>query len=319
MATTVITRGSTLPDSASKADFHNLVDNSTGSTTGIVNTDISDSAAIASSKLDLSSITQNLVMSSKIHKLAKGADVASVAGAITLGDDGNYFDITGTNAITSITAKTAGTVVTLQFDSTASLVDGGNLKLVGTFQGAAESQITLISDGTNWFEVSRQPSTYTPTTANALSGSVVQVVNFQTGAMATGTTILPFDDTIPQITEGDQYMTLAITPTSATNKLKIEIVFNGTTSAGYPMTAALFQDSTAGALAASSFFESAANNEPHQVIFTHYMTAGTTSATTFRIRAGAGNTATTTFNGTSGGRQLGGVYASSITITEIKV
>lgn len=126
--------------------------NLTGS---IVNADVGGSAAIASSKLDLSAIAQNLVMSSKIVKLAKGADVASVAGAITLGDDGNYFDITGTNAITSITAKTAGTQVVLQFDSTASLVDGSNLKLQGNFQGAAEAQITLVSDGTNWFEVSR--------------------------------------------------------------------------------------------------------------------------------------------------------------------
>lgn len=158
MADLTITRGNTLPNSSQKADFHNLIDLATGSVSNIVNADINSAAAIASSKLDLSAIAQNLVMSSKIFKAAKGADVASVAGAITLGDDGNYFDITGTNAITSITAKTAGTVVTLQFDSTASLVDGSNLKLAGNFQGAAESQITLVSDGTNWFEVSRSPT-----------------------------------------------------------------------------------------------------------------------------------------------------------------
>jgi hypothetical protein len=144
---------------------------------------IKSAAAIANSKLNLTSVSQNVTlagtnvlsgattisgaltvsgvttMSSKILKEAKGADVASVAGAITLGDDGNYFDITGTNAITSITAKTAGAIVTLQFDSTASLVDGSNLKLAGNFQGAAESTITLRSDGTNWFEVSRSPIT----------------------------------------------------------------------------------------------------------------------------------------------------------------
>jgi hypothetical protein len=108
--------------------------------------------ALALSKI---SFTTALAMSGAILKQAKGADVASVAGTITLGDDGNYFDITGTNAITSITAKSAGTVVTLQFDSTASLVDGSNLKIAGNFTGVAEAQITLASDGTNWFEVSR--------------------------------------------------------------------------------------------------------------------------------------------------------------------
>ena len=106
----------------------------------ITNANLSASAAIALSKI---SFTTALTMSSAIIKPAKGADVASVAGAITLGDDGNQFDITGTNAITSITAKTAGTIVALQFDSTASLVDGSNLKIASTFQGAAESTITL--------------------------------------------------------------------------------------------------------------------------------------------------------------------------------
>jgi len=53
---------------------------------------------------------------------SKGADVASPGGgAITLGDDGNYFDITGTNAITSIVTKAVGTVVKLQFDAALTL------------------------------------------------------------------------------------------------------------------------------------------------------------------------------------------------------
>jgi len=48
------------------------------------------------------------------------------------------------------------------------------------------------------------------------------------------------------------------------------------------------------------------------------MTAGTTSATTFKFRVGI-NSGTFTFNGYSGGRKLGGVAASSMTITEIAV
>ena len=35
-----------------------------------------------------------------------------------------------------------------------------------------------------------------------------QIVATQTGAVATGTTTFPEDDTIPQNTEGDEYMTL---------------------------------------------------------------------------------------------------------------
>lgn len=147
---------------------------------------------------------------------------------------------------------------------------------------------------------------------------VAQTVNTQTGAVATGTTVMVSDDTIPQNTEGDEYMTLAFTPTNASNILLIDVVINLSHSAiGYELMAALFQDSVADALAAAS--ESRSNGQ-HTVAlnFTHKMVAGTTSAITFRVRAGAAQSGTTTFNGKGGGRLFGGVYASSITIREIR-
>ena len=127
---------------------------------------------------------------------------------------------------------------------------------------------------------------------------------------------MPWDDTIPQITEGNEYMTLAITPTSATNKLKIDVVFIGAhTGAPHNLTAALFQDATVNALACATMQN---NTYLNTITFSHYMTADTTSATTFRIRAGSSGGATTTFNGQAGARKNGGVLASSITITEIQ-
>lgn len=163
---------------------------------------------------------------------------------------------------------------------------------------------------------------FTPSASNALAGSVVQVVNVQDGALATGTTIIPYDDTIPQNTEGDQYMSLAITPTSATNKLKITVVFNWCEVSNLfnATTIALFQDSTANALAAIAEETSGANLKAHCDTFVHYMTAGTTSATTFKVRAGPDQAGTLGFNSdTAGARLFGGVCASSITIEEIKV
>ncbi len=155
--------------------------------------------------------------------------------------------------------------------------------------------------------------------ANSGSGSgvVVQVKNTQTGAVATGTTTIPLDDTIPQNTEGNEYMTLAITPTSATNRLKIDVVWCGASSAlaAQFVTAALFQDSTANALACG--LETGHFTDDNVTIsFSHNMVAGTTSATTFKVRAGANGAGTTTFNGRASARLFGGVYASSITITE---
>jgi len=148
------------------------------------------------------------------------------------------------------------------------------------------------------------------------AGRVLQAVNVQTGAMSTGTTIVPLDDTIPQNTEGTEFMTLAITPRSATSKLRIDVVFHGGTSIAARMIMALFQDSTANALAATQLFVDSTNGGG-VLVMTHWMTAGTTSSTTFKVRAGPNAAATLTFNGSAAARLFGGVAASSITITEI--
>ncbi len=153
---------------------------------------------------------------------------------------------------------------------------------------------------------------------NLTSSVIVQVVNVQDGAVDTGTIVLPIDDSIPEKTEGDEYMALAITPTSATNKLKIEITcVLAHTASNTQFVVALFQDTTTNALAAVGHFTGGTVSQPQTITFVHYMAAGTTSETTFKVRAGCNSSGTTTFNGTSGVRILGGVTASSITITEI--
>lgn len=150
-----------------------------------------------------------------------------------------------------------------------------------------------------------------------LAGQAVQVVNTQTGAVATGAVIMPYDDTIPQQTEGNEFMTLAITPKSATNKLKIDVVLFGTPSdVNRHNIVALFKDSDANAIAVGQtmYCEHIDN-----VKFTHFMVAGGTDEITFKVRAGFEIAGTYTFNGKSGVRKFGGKLASSITITEIKV
>lgn len=87
------------------------------------------------------------------YENGKGADVAS-ASSMTLGV-GKFFFITGTTGITSITIKTAGSEVFLKFNGIVTLTDGSNLKLAGNFTTVAGSLLHLISDGTNWWEVSR--------------------------------------------------------------------------------------------------------------------------------------------------------------------
>lgn len=148
------------------------------------------------------------------------------------------------------------------------------------------------------------------------SSVLVQHVNTQSGAVATGTTTIPFDDTIPQITEGTEFITRAITPTNAANILEIDVTVFLTSTATPWLIAALFQDATANALAAIALFNNL-STAGGMVTFRHRMVAGTTSSTTFRVRCGPSSAATITFNGQSGGRIFGGVMASSITIKEL--
>ena len=146
-------------------------------------------------------------------------------------------------------------------------------------------------------------------------GAFVQRVSTQTGAVASNSTTIPLDDSIPQNTEGSEYMTLAITPTDAANKLQIDVSFFGSAATAAEIAVALFQDTTADALAADSVTDET-NTARRQVLITHTMTAGTTSATTFKVRAGTSSGSELTFNGVSAGRLYGGVAASSIVITE---
>jgi len=192
--------------------------------------------------------------------------------------------------------------------------------------------VDIISDGSNWIIISTNcnfdwdsiwsdavHTHQSDAEGGVLSGQIVQIVNTQTGAVATGTTTIPIDDTIPQNTEGDQYLSLSITPKNTNNILVINIVINlaNDNSTTYWLVAALFQDTTANALAVANVGKTGSyeNNVAKTIKFSYYMIAGTTSSTTFKVRGGS-SAGTTTFNGSGGARMFGGVFLSSITITE---
>ena len=156
-------------------------------------------------------------------------------------------------------------------------------------------------------------------TANQLypvtAGLPIQVASVSYNAVVTGTTLFPYDDTIPQNNEGDQYMTITFTPKSATNRLIIEASVQISHTAISNVSAALFQDTTANAIAAGEITEETSGFVRNIPIFCD-MVSGTTSAITFKIRAGSSSAGTTTFNGTTGQRRFGGIPTSWIKVTE---
>jgi hypothetical protein len=224
-------------------------------------------------------------------------------------------DVTGLLPVTNIATFTSAQLRALVTDET-----GTGVAVFGTSPTIATPTLTtpVIADFTSATHTHVSAATGGVLTTSALpSGSLLQEVNALFSAVATGTTIIPGDDTIPQNTEGSQFMTLAITPKATTNTLYIEVIAHVAKGAIDNLIGALFQDSTANALAAGKTRNVAADAMT-AIVIRHTMAAGTTSATTFKVRLGPQGAGTLTFNGEGGARILGGITLSSITIREVK-
>ena len=153
--------------------------------------------------------------------------------------------------------------------------------------------------------------------ALAADASVVkQVVTATFSAVATGTTVTPVDDTIPTITEGDQFMTITLTPEDATSTLDIALLALGSTSVALTYTVALHRDGGAAIAAVSEFDAGATGLVPTNLRWS--VSAAAASSTTFTVRIGVASAGTYTFNGQAGGRVFGGVAASYISVVEWK-
>jgi hypothetical protein len=257
-----------------------------------------------------------------IVNIKQGTGISSSSSLDPATSDGNWIVVSGsTGPITDLGTDQQGGIFHFEFTGTPTLqhhatkldlfkssnivVEAGD---IATFLVKGSQQAKLL----NYVRKKGGPIFPRP-------GGIVQVIETQTGAVATTTTVIPADDTIPQNTEGAEVITLAITPSNASNLLVIEVVLIAE-HASNCVFATLFQDTTADALAAAaSGGHATAAGSGSQIVLRHAMTAGTTSATTFKVRGGSQTAGTVTFNGYGSGRIFGGVYATSIKITEYEV
>ena len=104
----------------------------------------------------------------------KGADVAS-ASALILGVDGNYFHVTGTTGIASISTKPAGTWIMLEFDDAITITHNGTSLILPTganITTAAGDTAILVSEGSgNWRVVSYNRATGVPLALRGFSSA----------------------------------------------------------------------------------------------------------------------------------------------------
>lgn len=249
---------------------------------------------------------------------AKGTAVASASSCDIWATNGNLVHVTGTTTITDFgTAPQAGCFRIVIFDDALTLTHGASaIVLPGSanITTAANDVAIVYADTTtkhlvSYFKADGQPVVL-PT-----SGLIQRA--YETYATNTNlTTIIPFDDTIPQNDEGTEIMTHAFTPESASSRIRIRFQgFGGSNIAG-GIAVALFKDDDADALCASvTYVGDAAHAEA--LVLEYEEASGSTDARTYKIRVGGPSGTTVRLNGTTAGRLFGEKAASTLIIEEI--
>ena len=145
-------------------------------------------------------------------------------------------------------------------------------------------------------------------------------------------TVIPYDDTVPQSSEGTQILSATITPTSTSNRVRVRgtvMVSGAATGAQQYGIVALFKDSDASALWTAAARINVANSfgsgstpvasyteELVTIPFEFEHAPSSTSTLTYKVRIGA-SSGTLRANGLASARLFGGVAAATMIIEEI--
>lgn len=234
-----------------------------------------------------------------------------------IGDASGPSLVTFTQATTLFQAKNS-VLTTISTDGgvdTVSLLDGAveyaklqNAAGAGLIGASGAGAFSLITAGTGITISAGQISA----SATAAAGSVINSTYAEYTTWASLTTALPFDDTIPQISEGTQILSAAITPSSTSNKVRIRVQAAGGGAAATNLVAAVFRGATANAIC-SAVSVSAAASFINPIVLEFDDSPATTSATTYTVRV-----APCYLNGNQSTRYMGGTSRATIVLEEIK-
>lgn len=241
---------------------------------------------------------------SSIWNVTQAGNVVSGASVTASAFYGGAATLTGALSASSATLTGTGATIYSLTSSSGVHVLNGRVKL-------ESGALVEWPDGT------------TQVTAPAsITNVFLKFVSSMTTADFTITPALPYDDTIPQISEGGQVLVATMTPTSASSIIKIEGVINVvecTNSGNSAATVCIFKDSDANALAC--FFGMDTNGiglYGGQVAYNFITNATNTTTRNYSVRVGYEAASSLCINrGLSNGRKYGGVLTSTLFLSEI--
>ena len=148
------------------------------------------------------------------------------------------------------------------------------------------------------------------------TGAVIDRAYAEYTANANLSATIPRDNSIPQVTEGTQILSVTITPKSVANRLRVR--FNGqfAGSGNYSMMA-VFVNGATNAVAAKYHYNGGGASGGDEGFLEFEFVPGSTSAQTITVRVGP-DSGTIRMNGTSSGAMLGGVIMSALVVEEIQ-
>lgn len=196
---------------------------------------------------------------------------------------------------------------------------------LGSVLGGAIVQLTVLACGK---VAATSDANAAIDTIQAGAPAVGQIVYADTTAviLGAGAGTIPFDNTIPQQSEGSEFLTVTITPASASSFLLVEAVAWLSESANHSnqVIGAIFRDADADAIVAgwaSIGFQNVsyggANNYSNgPLVLRVRVPSGSTSPTTFKLRGGC-DSGPAVLDGLGNVAMLGGSVRTTITVTEL--
>lgn len=186
---------------------------------------------------------------------------------------------------------------------TAPVISGGNIALTALgYVGAANT--VIASNGTAWV-------------ATTSPQKVLQNVYAENTTWVGLATNIPLDNTIPQITEGNQILSANITPTSASSRIRIRTVIPISATTGQGIIGAVFSGS--GANAITAIVGTATQSYLTNLVMEYEEAAANTSARTYTVRAGVQTGGGSAFiNGSIYQQFMGGAMRCTIVVEEIQ-